>query len=144
MPQYFETYRAVAAPWQCDQNGHMNVQFYVAAISDAAYALLGHLTLWRSGIAERRISTVWANVQLDFKKELQAGDGYFVESTIAGMGARSLTYRHLLKLAESGETAMSAEVLAICINLDTRKSTPLPPDIIARAKAIIGCQPNGV
>ena len=35
-----ETYRGSVAAWECDQYGHMNVQFYTARISDAAASVM--------------------------------------------------------------------------------------------------------
>src|SRR3546814_4638556 len=35
-----ETYRGSVAAWECDQYGHMNIQFYVGRISDAAASIM--------------------------------------------------------------------------------------------------------
>jgi acyl-CoA thioester hydrolase len=35
-----ETFRGSVAAWECDQYGHMNVQFYTARISDAAASVM--------------------------------------------------------------------------------------------------------
>jgi acyl-CoA thioesterase FadM len=40
MPAFVETYRATVAPAHCDHLGHMNVQHYFAAASDAMFAIL--------------------------------------------------------------------------------------------------------
>mgnify|MGYP001818248848 CR=1 FL=1 len=40
MPDYSETYRKAVTADMCDMYGHMNVQFYVAAISDSFFSLM--------------------------------------------------------------------------------------------------------
>ena len=40
MGQYFETYRATVKPEQCDHLGHMNVQYYIAALNDGTIELV--------------------------------------------------------------------------------------------------------
>ncbi len=51
MTDFLDTFRGTVNTWECDDVGHMNVQFYVARASDAAFYLrhapvsYPHLTL---------------------------------------------------------------------------------------------------
>jgi acyl-CoA thioester hydrolase len=134
---FCETYRGSVAAWECDQYGHMNVQFYVGRISDAAASLMLAGGLGRAGLQERRIGIVAVNQNLDYLKELRAGSLIRMESAVKSIENRKITLHHRLFDAETGELAMQADVLGLCFDLDARKSVPFPDDLRQSHAALI-------
>lgn len=63
-------YRGYVNPWDCDEMGHMNVQFYVAKASEAFDGLLMNLGLGREQRARARI----AQHRVRFVKEMHVSD----------------------------------------------------------------------
>jgi len=136
--RYIETYRATVNPWQCDQLGHMNVQFHMAAVSDAAFQMMVHLGIGADAPHDPPLSLAAVRMEFDFPRELNVGDGYFVESTIESVGTKSIVFRHRMKTVASGEIAMEAKVVGVCMDLQARDSSPLPEEVAARARSIMG------
>jgi acyl-CoA thioester hydrolase len=63
-------YRGYVNPWDCDEMGHMNVQFHVAKGSEAFDGLLMHLGLPREQRAQVRV----AQHRIRFVKEMHVSD----------------------------------------------------------------------
>jgi acyl-CoA thioester hydrolase len=73
-------YRGYVAPWDCDEMGHMNVQFHVAKASDALMGLLA-----QHGInAETRRSLSVRKHRIRFLKEMHVSDLVAIHGGITG------------------------------------------------------------
>ncbi len=107
----------------------MNVQHYLRAVSDAMFGLMIHLGLTPEEIRRRNISFAAVHAEMDFHRELNAGDVIAVESTVVKLENKSGTFHHRLKNASTGEVAMSAEIKGVLLDLKTRKGTVIPEDI---------------
>src|SRR3546814_18572979 len=53
-----ETYRGSVAAWECDQYGHMNVQFYTARISDAAASAMLAAGFGREAFEDQKLGAI--------------------------------------------------------------------------------------
>ncbi len=137
VPAFQETYRGLVANWECDQYGHLNVQFYVGRISDAVASLLHAGGMGRVALEQRRLGIVAVNQNIDYLRELRAGTVVRMESAIRQVEGRKLVLHHRLFDAESGELAMRADVLGLCFDLEARKSVPLPDDLHAGFSALL-------
>ena len=129
MSNFRETYRGSVAAWECDQSGHMNVQFYTARISDAAASIMLEGGFGREAFVERKLGVVAVHQDLDYVQELRAGDLIRMESGVKLAEGRKLRFHHRLFNAETGALCMKADVLALCFDLDQRKSVALPDDL---------------
>ncbi|HKJ00031.1 MAG TPA: thioesterase family protein [bacterium] len=136
MGQYFETYRATVKPEQCDHLGHMNVQYYIAALNDGTIELVRRLGLPLAEIARRRIALAVVRMETDFLRELKEGDEILVESAVEQVGNKSLTLLHRIRHAASGSDAMRSVCRSAMMDLTSRKSTVLPEDVRAAALAL--------
>lgn len=89
-----QTVQSIVNTWNCDEVGHMNVQFYVAAASDANRAFaVAH------GVTDPVIST---RDHIRFHRELRAGDIFAVTSAVSGTHETGLTLSHELTNSASG------------------------------------------
>jgi len=136
VPRYIETYRAIVAPAQCDQVGHLNLQYYMAAFSDSMFAIAAHLGLGQRMRQQRRMALPAVHMEIDFRRELLAGDAYCVAGTVESVGTKSLTTLHRMSDVETGEVVAEARVVSACMDLDARASRPLADDIAAAARAM--------
>lgn len=129
MTVFTETYRGSVAAWECDQYGHMNVQFYVGRISDAAAGIMQAAGMGQSALTERNLGIVAVNQTIDYVQELRAGALIRMESAIKRIEGRKVVFHHRLFDAETGALAMKADVLGLCFDLGLRKTTPFPDDL---------------
>ena len=132
------SYQGVVYPAQCDAMGHMNVQHYIAAFDQALWHLMAAAGYSPSWITERRQGWADRRYEIDFRRELAAGQLFTISSTIVTVGRTSLVSRHRLADREGGETC--AELLAVSVYFDlaARTALPLPDEIRSAAETLIG------
>lgn len=129
MAKFIETYRGVVAPAECDHLGHMNVQYYFAAVSDGMFGIMAELGLTPSAIRERNLSFAVVNAQTSFSRELVAGDVIRLLSTVEDMGTKSGTFMHQLERVEDGEVAFETKFKCVLLNLASRSAVEIPEDV---------------
>jgi acyl-CoA thioester hydrolase len=118
--------------------GHLATQNYMRIFDDATYHLLALL-----GYVLRDASSSqhgWADVshQVEYKRELFAGDLIVGVSSIVRIGRTSLTYRtRLLRVAGDGAECATLTGVAVHFDLHRRVAIELPADIRASAEALL-------
>lgn len=96
------TLHAFTNKWECDENNHLNVQFYFGHIEEAdrQFQFLSGLT--ESIVGPRRMR------HMRFHKELRSGDLITVRSAVAFDGPHLLTVVHELTNSATGELCATA------------------------------------
>jgi len=133
MTGFTQTYRGTVAPDQCDHLGHMNVQHYVSAISDAAFSLMTEIGLGPRRIEELQVGIAAVHMEISYLQEINSGAVIYIESAIGRIDGKKITFLHRMTEAETGRVAMKAKVLGVGMCLDKRKSTELPNDVLEKA-----------
>ena len=122
-------------PEWTDQNGHMNVAYYVLAFDQATDMFLQRLGLGWAVLAEgRSIFTLAMNV--DYLNEVFAGESVVIESRLLDCDAKRLHYFHQMTRERDGELAATNEIVAVHVSMATRRSAPLPDATAALARAM--------
>lgn len=129
MAEWRETYRAVVFPWHCDHFGHMNVRWYAHHFDDAGFHLWTVAGIPQSKLRAAGVSMVVARNQLDFKRELVAGELFYIQSAFVHLGNRSLS--HLGRMYNADTHVLCATQLSVEVFFDpeTRKSAPMPDGV---------------
>lgn len=130
-----ETYRNTIYPWQCDNMGHMNTQFYCAIFDASSFHILGRL---------RRFSEIqanhcgWADVKItmEYKHETHSGTLVYVKSRLTRVGSKAIEYHHDLYNTETGDLHASADVVSVLFDLKARKALPVDDKMRAAAKEL--------
>ncbi|MCW9034223.1 MAG: thioesterase family protein [Alphaproteobacteria bacterium] len=130
MTGYRETYRRAVSAEMCGLYGHMNVQFYVAAISDSFISLATELGLGKSAAEKHRVGLIVVNMNINYLAEVHEGRVIRMESAIISVEGKKLKVRHKLYDLASGKQAMEATVLHLCMDLDARQSIVIPEDFM--------------
>lgn len=136
MNTLIETYRGTVAAWECDHYGHMNVQHYMGRISDAAGTLLHAIGLGAEDSKRLRLGFAALHQEIDYRRELLAGDPIVMQSGVAEAAGKKIRFRHRLLNAETGEVSMTASVFGVFLHLDQRRATAMPAEVEARAQAM--------
>ena len=131
------TYRGAVYPRECDHMGHMNVAFYVAKFDEATWQLFAALGLTRVRFDAERIGMAGLEQHVEFKRELYAGDVITITSRVLEVRDKVIRFDHEMRNDVTGEVA--ARMLVVAAHLDTaaRKARPFPPDVRAKANAMI-------
>jgi acyl-CoA thioester hydrolase len=117
----------VRADW-IDYNGHMNVAYYVLVFDHATDALFESLGL---GAAYRHATdlTLFAvESHILYEREVGLGDLLRVESRVLGVDGKRLHFGHEMFHAGEGWRAATIELMAVHVDLGTRRTSPFPPD----------------
>lgn len=119
---FLDTYRGYVPLWECDEMGHMNVQFYVAKSSDASYAMKAALGLGPATFAQTTFVALEHHIR--FHRELRTSDLVAMRSGIVRIGEKTLTlYQELCEiLSDSVAATITAEVGHM--DLRSRKLVP--------------------
>lgn len=128
-----ETFRGIVRTEQCDHLGHMNVQFYDAAMSDGYFHILTLIGLDREAVQRRRLGIAAIRMVLNYRRELRPGDLYSVETGFLHFDGDSVDTAHRIIRLTDGKLALTAWSTGVPIDLDLRRRTTLPEDIIAAA-----------
>lgn len=133
----FVTGRGAINPWECDQWGHLNVQFYLAKASDAQAHLAARLGLMPSRLRSLAGSLMPVTDRALFKRELRAGDIYFIRSGIRAAAADgTLDIASRMVNQETGAESAAFETRLRWVGPD--RATPLTwPDEVAAAAAML-------
>jgi acyl-CoA thioester hydrolase len=129
-----ESYLGRVGPMECDHLGHMNVQFYVAKVSDAAWHVMASIGITPAFIRVRRQAPAAVKQEIAYLKELRAGELLRMNSGVLEASEKRLTFYHRLTNVETGQVAMTTRVYTVNMDLDARRSTLLDPAILAKAR----------
>lgn len=122
-------------PEWTDQNGHMNVAYYVLAFDQATDVFLQRLGLGWAVLAEgRSIFTLAMNV--DYLNEVFDGETVIVESRLLDADMKRLHYFHQMTRERDGALAATNEIVALHVSMATRRATPFPDATLAKVNAM--------
>jgi acyl-CoA thioester hydrolase len=134
---YSETYRKAVTEDMCDLNGHMNVQFYVAAISESFLSLMTTVGLGKSAVVEHRIGLAAVNMNIDYLSEVEAGDVIYMQGAIVSAGGKKLACNWKLYDQATDRQAMEATALYVCMDLEKRRSRDIPQHLLDSVQKVL-------
>lgn len=140
MSGWTDSFRSAVAAWECDQFGHMNVQFYLGH-SLAALAWTGaEIGLPPSRARAENRTLVPAADRILFKRELRAGEGYHMRTAIRAADAEGVDLSVEILNSETGLLAAQLERRARLWDVGAGGYAPLEAAVVdaARAKGVPG------
>ena len=128
-------------PEHIDYNGHMNVVHYRAAFDAATDGLFAHLGLGPEEYNARTGATLMVvEDHTRYHAELAEGQRYRILARLVGHSARKLHYLLAMENLDRGVLAATHEELALHVDLAARRSSPLPPEVVAAVEALEAAQ----
>ncbi|MFP3945204.1 MAG: acyl-CoA thioesterase, partial [Alphaproteobacteria bacterium] len=119
--------------WECDEMGHMNVQFYMAKLDEGLHHLRAALDMppatAASGLALRA-----ANVHVRFLAEQRASDTLVIRGGVAEADEDGLTvYSEMINPAAE-RVAATFRTRLEAWDRKANAPAPVPPDVLTRAR----------
>ena len=130
-----ETYRGVVYPWHIDHIGHMNVQFYTARFDEATWHFLAAIGITPGYLKANGRGMAAVDQHTRYKEELHAGALIRITSELLEIKPKTVRFRHRMYNAETGVEVAVLDMVGVHLDTTTRRSVPLPPDILQRAHA---------
>jgi carnitine 3-dehydrogenase len=140
-PPLLSAQRTVPVDWT-DYNGHMNEGRYSQVFSDAADAVMAYAGADADYIAGG-LSYFTAETTIKFLGETHAGDAIRVETLVKQAEGKKLRLWHEMKRASDGEVLATSDQFLLHVSLETRKSCPPAPDVLARVEALAAAHTAG-
>lgn len=131
------TYRGVIQATHCDVNEHVNVMWITHYFDQASFSLVGLLGVDPTHRRERHATVVTAQYTFVYKRELVPGDLIAVRSRMIEVRDKAIRVLHELIVEPAGEVAATADFVGVYIDMQARRSRPIPDDVRARALALL-------
>lgn len=121
--------RMTIGAMDCDVLGHMNMSRYFAACNAAGFEMQDSIG-WSAGATRngRRLSFAVVHLESDFLAEVLEGQVITVAVGVAEIGRSSAVFVYNITL-DDGTRVFTARWKSVLMDLETRKSTPIPEDL---------------
>lgn len=129
------TIRRVEDQW-VDYNGHLNMAYYNVLFdraTDEAFALVG---LDPDYLKSTGCSFFTLEVHVTYVRELHGGDAVRTTVQFLDYDAKRVHYVQQMYHAAEGWLACVSEGIVMHVDLNARKSSPFPPEVLAKINAM--------
>ena len=131
------TYLGTIYPWHCDQMGHMNVMWYVGKFDEATWNLFSEIGISPAFLRDNERAMAAVQQNITYKRELLSGDVVAVRSGMLEMREKVARFVHEMRHGVSGEVSALCVLTGVSIDTQTRKSCPLPAEIVERGRKLV-------
>ena len=135
--ELIETYRGAIYPWHCDHMGHMNVMWYVGKFDEATWNLFALAGVTSAFLKKSKRGMAAVQQNITYKRELHAGDTVVVPSAFLEVREKTARFVHEMRHAVTGEVSAICVLTGVSIDTQTRKSCPLPAEIVERGRKLV-------
>ncbi|UYN93777.1 MAG: acyl-ACP thioesterase [Enhydrobacter sp.] len=129
-PELIPTYSTAVNTWQCDENDHLNVQFYTEFGHEASAHLLAALGLGARARHAAGLAVTTASDHVRYLREFRVVDPIEVRSAPVELGEHHLMLYHEIRNASDGTVASTVTRRIEC-------DRPWPAAFQARAEAAL-------
>jgi acyl-CoA thioester hydrolase len=134
MPELPPPLATVRPDW-VDNNGHMNMGFYLVVFDMATDQLWPRLGLGPPFRA-RGLATFAAETWVNYVREVNLGMPLACTNEVLAHDGKRLLAAHRMYHATEGWLAAENEVLYLCVDMGVRRVTTWPADVTARFAAL--------
>lgn len=127
-PELTPTFSTAVNTWQCDENDHLNVQFYTEFGHEASAHLLAGLGLGPRAQRSSGLTVTAADDHVRYLREFRVIDAVEVHSAPVEVGERHLVAYHEIRNPAEGRVAATVRRRIVC-------DRPWPEAFRARAEA---------
>lgn len=120
-----------------DLNNHMNMRWYVALFDDAGDTLHDHIGLTREFRRASGTGTMDLEHHTWFLNEVMAGSQVCIYARMVSRSAKMIHYLMFMVNESTGKVAAHFECVNALVDLEARKTTPYPAEILTRIDAML-------
>ncbi|PIE83719.1 MAG: thioesterase-like protein [Candidatus Contendobacter odensis] len=125
-------YNGVVPTEWIDNNGHMNVAYYVLAFDHATDALMSELGMGQDYLDSENCSAFVVESHVNYQRELVAGDPMRITTQLLGFDSKRIHYFHRMYHAEKKFLSATTELIVIHVDMNQRHSVAMPLPILDR------------
>ncbi len=128
------TYRGLVNTWECDQMGHMNVQFYVDKHAAALAHLAAAIGITPAVQRQRNVRFTARRDHIRFRRELHAGALVTIQSRVLDASEETVRVFSELVDGESGDISATIDCLAELESIGDGSRQPFDADSLRLAE----------
>jgi acyl-CoA thioester hydrolase len=125
------THRAKIPASYMDEMGHMNVMWYTHLFSEATGGLFDLLGLTRDYFEKNQAGSFALENHIRYRKEIRTGESISVRTRMLGRSEKRFHMMHFIVKEPSGDLAATGEFIGTHVDMKTRRTSPVPPQISA-------------
>lgn len=133
MSNMIEVVRSSVQTWECDQMGHMNVQFYTGKADEGLAALAAALGLSPRAQKSDRALLIPREQHTRFHRELRPGAPFAIRGGVTMVKSEGLILYQEMQNVVDGSIAATFVTRAEWADAEVRGGLPLPVTAIAKA-----------
>lgn len=137
MNKVFTSGQGTLHNWQCDHMGHVNIRAYGELFEQSIWHAFNHIGITPSLLRRGEVAMATVEQNIRYLKELHAGDVVTIQSYVARVTHKVVTFEKKLYNAETNELCATCTIVAVCLDAISRKSRPLPDEIYHNATAMV-------
>ena len=118
--------QSVLTEW-CDINGHMNVAYYALAFENAGFEAQEIMGLGETYLEREHCSLFSLKNTYTFQQEVSEGDPLRITYRVLDCNPKLMHVLLEMYHADEGFLSCYTEQLVAHVNMDTRRTAPLPP-----------------
>jgi acyl-CoA thioester hydrolase len=123
-------------PAWIDDNGHMNVAWYVASFDRALDGVYDALGMNLREMIAAGASTFAVEMHISYERELLEGEPLRVTTQFLGFDSKRLHFFQELFQADTGARAATCEWLLLYIDMGARRAAEIPAGLQARLASV--------
>jgi acyl-CoA thioester hydrolase len=136
LPAPFDAYRTVVRPEWIDDNGHMNMGYYVVVFDLATDEWMRFVGLDREHRRAREVTTFCLEAHVTYHREVRAGDPLRFTTRLLDFDAKRMHYIHEMYHADAGYLSATNELMSLHVSRPTRRGAPMAPEVQERLARI--------
>jgi acyl-CoA thioester hydrolase len=126
---------AVRPEW-IDNNGHMNMGYYVVVFDLATDEWMRHIGLDAAHRQAREVTTFCLEAHVTYHREVREGDPLRFTTRLLAHDAKRMHYIHEMFHADAGYLAATNELMSLHVSQKTRRGAPMAAEILERLAQI--------
>ncbi|MBT5569937.1 MAG: thioesterase-like protein [Alphaproteobacteria bacterium] len=119
-----------------DYNGHMNLAYYMLAFDHATDTFFDYVGLGETYMKANAGSTFTLEAHITYDRELMVDAPMRIDTQLLAHDAKRLHYMHFMYHAEENYLASTNELISLHVDMETRRSAPMPPEVLAELDQI--------
>ncbi len=120
------THCRIVQPAHCDAGGFMLQQHYISCFTDGAPHLWEHVNIGTQWLIQHGYGRVAVETKISHHHPVHAGDVLLLHSRPIALTGKIIRFRHELIRTSDGQSVASGEVVALVLDLNTRKAVAMP------------------
>lgn len=125
-----DVYRDVVRPEWIDQNGHMNMGYYLVVFDLATDAWMRFVGLDTAHRAANRVTTFCLEAHVTYQREVRKGDPLRFTTRLLDYDVKRIHYCHEMYHATAGYLAATNELMSLHVSEETRRAAPMARQIV--------------